>query len=205
VFGSGLSGVPTAVWIVVGVLVVGYLMASRLRGRPVTWRGLIVMPAILTVIGLVELVQHAAQVRGLGVALLVAGSAVSLVFGIARGATVKLYQRDGYLWQRYQPITLVWWLVLIAVKIGMDVGAHLMHAPLAGSSQAIMLTLGITLLGAAVAIAPRALASGVPFAPSGRGSAPSGGSRAGVEETWQAPSWRESVGTLRDKANGSFL
>ncbi len=202
-FGSVLSGMPTAVWVVVGVLVVGYLMVSRLQGRPLTWRRLLVLPAVLTGIGLVELAQHAGQIRGLGVALLVAGCVVSFVFGIIRGATVALYRQDGYLWQRYRPVTLLWWLVLIAIKVVMDVGAHLVHAPLAGSSQAIMLTLGITLLGGAVAIAPRALASGVPLA--SRGSELPQGSHAGEDETWQAPSWRKSIGTLRDKANGGFL
>jgi hypothetical protein len=204
--GGVFSGVPTAVWVVVGVAVVVYKMASGLRGRPLSARRLLVLPAVLTGIGLVELASQADQIRGLGVALLVAGCAVSFFFGIARGATVVLYRRGGYLWQRYRPITLVWWLVLIAIKVGMDVVAHLVHAPLAGSSQAIMLTLGITLFGAAVAIAPRALASGVPFAPSrGRDSAAADGSRASEDETWQPPSWRKSVAVLRDKADGTFL
>jgi hypothetical protein len=196
---AAVSGVPTAVWIVVGVAVVGYLMASRLRGRPLTWRRLLVMPAVLTVIGVVEIVGEASRIRGLGVGLLATGCVVSFGFGIARGATVVLLRRDGYLWQRYRPVTMLWWLVLVAVKGGMDGAALLLHAPLAGGGPAILLTLGITLFGAAVAIAPRALASGVPFAQARQRT------YTYEDETWQAPSWRKGVAVLRDKVNDGLL
>lgn len=204
--GSGgelLPGMPTVVWVVVGVAAVAYVMISRLRGRPLSARRLLVLPAVFTVIGLFQLLEHAGALHPLGVGLLVAGCLVSFGFGIGRGATVVLERRGGYLWQRYRPVTLAWWLALIGVKIGMDVAAHLLHAPLAGGSQAILLTLGITFLGEAAAIAPRALASGVPFARRHEGGA--GAATAMKDSTWQAPSWRQSVAALRERAGDTLL
>jgi hypothetical protein len=197
--GSVLSGLPTAVWIVIGVAAVAYLIIARLRGRPLASRRLLLAPAVFVVLGLGELIARTGHVRALGVVLLAAGCMVSFGFGIARGATVVLLRRDGYLWQRYRPITLLWWLVLAAVKGGMDGAALLLHAPLAAGGPAIMLTLGITLLGETAAVAPRALASGVPFARAKQRT------YASEDETWQAPSWRKSVAVLRDKANDGLL
>ncbi len=225
----GLSPVPTVVWIVLGIGAVGYVLVSRLRGEALRTRRLLVLPAVFTGLGLVEISDLIPTHRDTAdLVLLAVGAVLSLGLGAARGATVVLYRRGGFLWQRYRLATVMWWLVLIAVRVGLAVIGQMTHAPLATSSQAIMLLLGLTFLAESAAVAPRAMASGVPFIPDPRGDR-RGRTRAGLDrygdgridphpiqppgaydsETdadgrWQAPSWRHSVSVLAERFTDSL-
>jgi hypothetical protein len=50
--------------------------------------------------------------------LIGAGVGASVVLGLARGATVAVYDRDGASWLRYRPATLWLWLATVAVRVG---------------------------------------------------------------------------------------
>lgn len=98
------------------------------------------------------------------VAFLVAGLGLSAVLGAARGATVELFTREGELWQRYRPVTVVLWLTLIAAKIVLGVIASAAGASAAAGTNGLLLALGISLAAETAVTASRGLATGVPFA-----------------------------------------
>ncbi|MGN5381356.1 hypothetical protein ACQ4WX_41820 [Streptomyces lasalocidi] len=69
------------------------------------------------------------------------------------------------LWAR-MPVRGLWlWLALVVSRVVMTFVATALHAHVAGSSAPILLLLGVNRLGQAAVVTPRALASGVPFAP----------------------------------------
>lgn len=137
----------TIVLVVIGVAVVCFVLFSRMRGERLNARRLVVLPAVLTVIGLVEVLGAVrGGVHDADLALLAGGLIVSTAFGIARGATVMLYAAQDRLWLRYRPLTLVLWLVTIAVRVGLSVLAAAVRATLV-QGPALLLFVGVTLLG----------------------------------------------------------
>src|SRR5262252_2177537 len=100
--------------LIVAALVI-YIIARRFAGSPVGAQNML-LPVILTGYGLVTLDR---TVHGHFTAADIALLAVeAVVAGLGRGATIKLYVRDGHLWQRYGVVTLLVWLALIATRIG---------------------------------------------------------------------------------------
>ena len=94
------------------------VLTSRLRGRPLTPRTLYALPAVLCAVGLLQLTGAAGrQLRAVDVALIAVGAAVSGALGLARGATVAVFERDGVSWLRYRPATLLLWAFLSSVAI----------------------------------------------------------------------------------------
>src|SRR5258707_219296 len=90
-----------------------FLIGRRFAGQPVGARSLLV-PLILTGMGVKQLAGH----HGIGtgaVTLLGIEVLIAIAAGAARAATIKLYLRDGHLWQRYTPVTLAVWIAMIAI------------------------------------------------------------------------------------------
>src|SRR5438034_442864 len=96
--------------ILIGVAVVVYLFGRRLAGEPLKARRLLILPAVVTIWGASQLTGglHAADVATIAVAVV-----VSLVLGAVRGATIRVFVRDGHLWQRYTFVTIGVWLLSI--------------------------------------------------------------------------------------------
>jgi len=152
----------TILLVLAGIAFVGYVLVSRMRGTALNMRRVLVVPAVLTVIGLVQLVGAAH--RGFHTADLIlvgAGVTLSAVLGMARGATVQVSRRNGQPWLHYRPATLALWGATVAVRIGLVVLAHASGATLAASGPAILLSAGATLLGEGLVVASRA------FSPAG--------------------------------------
>ncbi|HVX43439.1 MAG TPA: hypothetical protein VHC49_06125 [Mycobacteriales bacterium] len=156
-----LGRIALIVAIVIGVV------AMRLRGEPLRVKGLVVLPAAVTGIGLWDLYKHAHHVTAGAVAFFVLSIVTSIGFGLWRGSTIELSERRGYLYYRYRPMTLVVWVASFAAR-GLEL--LLQHAAGAASlgSQSLMVGLGATLLGEAALVYPRATRLGVPFAPDDR-------------------------------------
>jgi hypothetical protein len=126
---------------------------------------LLVLPLVFTVIGVTDLTSSTARHLGSAdVAFLAAGVAISAVLGVARGATIELFPKDGELWQRYRPSSVALWIALIATKLVLIVVAHGAAAAAGGGTNTLLLTLGVSLLGEAALLAARALSTGLPFA-----------------------------------------
>jgi hypothetical protein len=124
--------------IVLVVAAIGYVLWSRMQGRPLKVRRLL-LPAVLTVLGILDLTgSPAPHLTPKDITFLVVSVALSLVLGGARGATLELYPRDGELWQRYRPVTVVLWVALIAVKIVLLVIASAAGATAGGGATSLL-------------------------------------------------------------------
>ena len=159
------GALPTPVVAVLVVIGAGHVLWRRMRGEALQAKRLLALPLVFSVLGVVDLTAPTAPHLGpADVAVLVAGAVVSVVLGAVRGATVELFPREGVLWQRYRGVTVLLWGVLIASKLLLALVAHLMGAAGAVGTEGLMLSLGLSLLGEAALVAPRALSTGVPFA-----------------------------------------
>ena len=159
------GGVPSPVTILLGVAAVGYVLWSRLRGQPLNARRLLVLPVVLTVIGVADLTGSSApRLSGTDVGFLAAGVAISVVLGVARGATIELYPNGGELWQRYRPVTVVAWATLVVAKLALAGIPSLAVASAGAETRGLLLSLGASLIAEAAVVGPRALSTGLPFA-----------------------------------------
>ena len=147
----------TVVLVVLALAVVGYVLASRIAGQPVNTRRLLVLPGVLTAMGLLQLSGAVSGgVRPPDLGLLAVGVAAAAGLGAARGATVTVAVRDGRPWLRYRPVTLGLWAATVAVRVGLTVLAHEAGATVAGSGPALLLSAGVTLLAEGAIVAHRA-------------------------------------------------
>jgi len=147
----------TVVLVVLALAVVGYVLASRIAGQPVNTRRLLVLPGVLTAMGLLQLSGAVSGgVRPPDLGLLAVGVAAAAGLGAARGATVTVAVRDGRPWLRYRPVTLGLWAATVAVRVGLTVLAHAAGATVAGSGPALLLSAGVTLLAEGAIVAHRA-------------------------------------------------
>lgn len=177
----------TSVLTVLVVAVVAVLViARRLAGQPLQARRLFLMPLIMLAIGVYEVVRAGSAVSAeLWLSIVVTG-VLSVALGMVRGGTLRLYERDGAVWQRYTWLTFVVWGVSFAVRFGVRalIGGDaayrnaIMHGGLHGATGSVLImsmliTSGLGFLGEALVVTPRALRLGVPFA-SGGGVAGSG-------------------------------
>jgi hypothetical protein len=151
---------------------VGYVLVSRIAGQPVNIRRLLVLPGVLTAMGLLQLSGAvSAGVRPQDLGLLAVGVAAAAGLGVARGATVTVSVRDGRPWLRYRAVTLALWAATVAVRVGLTVLAHAAGATVAGSGPALLLSAGTTLLAEGAVVAHQA------FNPGGRQRQPRGAGR----------------------------
>jgi hypothetical protein len=149
---------------VVGII--GYVIYRQVRGEPLRGRRAVLLPAILTVVGLTDLHGNGgAHLQAADVTALVIGTAGSALIGLASGAITRLESRGGHLWAGL-PLWGLWlWAALFAWRGAMIVFAHSIHANIAASSATLLFSLGVNRLAQAAVIVPRAMAAGIPFAP----------------------------------------
>ncbi|MDG3011752.1 DUF1453 domain-containing protein [Rhodococcus sp. D2-41] len=141
--------------IVLAVAAVCYLMYRRYLGDVLQAKRLLILPVVLTIIGLSSL----GDLRTLSVAALVliaVSVAVSLVLGVLRGFTVQVGDRDGVVWMRYRAVTLVLWAVNIAAKVGLGMVAHVVGAA-DSTGTGVMVALGLGILAESLVVLARAM------------------------------------------------
>ncbi|MCR6484453.1 DUF1453 domain-containing protein [Amycolatopsis sp. OK19-0408] len=149
-------------WLIAAVVLaaVVVLVIRRLRGEPLVARELFGAPVILVAIGAYSLTKLELTVAdALWVAL---GSAIGLGFGAARAVTTRLFERDGVLWLRYTLWTFAVWVVAAGVNFGF--GALAVGAGMPEQARPMTLSIGVSLLGEALAVASRAKVTGLPYA-----------------------------------------
>jgi hypothetical protein len=214
------SEIPSPVTILLVVAAVGYVLWSRMQGRPVKIRRMLVLPVVLVVLGITDLTGSSApHLTSKDIAFLVVGVALSVVLGAARGATIELYPQQGELWQRYRRITVGLWIALIAIKLILIAIASAAGASAGSGTSTLLLTLGVSLLAEAAIVGPRAVSTGVPFAtghqgsgggrsgpprsrPSDTASPPDEGEQVGAGQ-WRSPSLSEGIRSLRQRVDQS--
>jgi hypothetical protein len=153
---------------VIGIVV--YVIGKQLVGSAVSGKRLVVLPAVLTVIGLVELSGSKSPADATDIVLLAASASIAVAIGAALGAITRLERRDGYLWAQLPKQGLWLWGGLFASRLVITAVAHLSGAHVAASTSAILLTLGLNRVAQALVVVPRAVAAGIPFAPEKDGS-----------------------------------
>lgn len=151
--------------VLAAVAVVVALIARQLRGEALTGRRLMLLPVVLTVIGIADLSRHGRHPTTIDVVCLVVGALLAAAVGAAQGTTIRLERRAGVLWARMPAAGLWWWVLLVVTRVGMMVVAHLVGAKVAASSATILLMLGVNRLGQALVLVPRVMSSGMEFAP----------------------------------------
>lgn len=160
---------PTLLRVLTVVAVVAAVVVRQGRGSPLRLRRVLSAPVALVGMGLFTGVGLGglAAVRALGpadAALLLVGAAAVAAVGVGQGRTLRLETRGGVLWTRMPPAGLGWWLLLAGLRGAMSLVGPGLGAPVAASSAMVMLLLGVNRLGQAMALVPRARATGVPAA-----------------------------------------
>jgi len=195
VHGERIVSAPIEIIAAVGII--AFVIARQLAGEPLRGKRVVLLPIVLTIIGLTDLGGHGSHVRPIDVALLIAGGGVVAGIGVAQGAVLQVESRNGYLWGR-MPIAGLWmWLLLVASRVVLTVIAHGTGAEVAGSGSTILLMLGINRLGQAAVVLPRAMSARIPFAPESDGAS----FLAGLTDAPQSP--LSSPETARVSAPGS--
>jgi hypothetical protein len=144
---------------------IAYVLVRRLAGEPLEGRRLVVLPLVLTIVGISQLTRlHATP---LDVTVLVVEGVLAVVLGALRGLTVQVYARGGHLWYRYRPLTVVVWVGSLLLRVGQTAAGHAVGADSNVLGAALLGVLGLSLLAEALVVGKRALGTGVPFAPQG--------------------------------------
>jgi hypothetical protein len=162
-----VSALHVLIYVAVAALVLVRVIGRQVTGSPVTARSLVTIPVVLLAIG-VAAVGDALTAASADSLLLFAVDAVVLVLaGLARGASVSLGERGGALFQRGTRLTLVLWLVTIALRVGFALGGHLLGVNDQLATASVALTMGLTIGAQNLAIWWRAQRLGVPMAVAG--------------------------------------
>jgi hypothetical protein len=149
--------------IIAGIAIVAYVIGRQLIGEPLRGKRVILLPVILTVIGVASL--GGKNARPVDLVCLIVGGLVVAGIGAVQGRAMRLESHNGSLWGQLPPNGLWLWLLLIVSRVIMIGVADGVHAHVAASSATILLMLGINRLGQAAVVVPRALSAGIPFAP----------------------------------------
>jgi hypothetical protein len=146
--------------------IIGYIIVRQLMGEPLRGKRAVLLPAILTVVGITDLHGNGgAHLRSADILCLVIGAAGSVVIGLGFGAITRLESRDGYLWAQLPKFGLWLWGALFGWRGMMVLLATMTHAHIAASSSTMLFSLGLNRLASAAVIVPRAMSAGIPFAP----------------------------------------
>jgi len=154
--------------ILVVIAIIGFVIYQQLAGQLVQGKRLIVLPAVVTVIGFLNLSGH--HLGPADIMWLIVGAAGSVAIGLAFGLITRLGSRHGVLWAK-MPLRGLWlWVALVAWRVLIMVLAAHTGAHVAASTTPLFLTLGLNRLAQAAVIIPRAMRAGIPFAPEKDGS-----------------------------------
>ena len=154
----------SAVQVLLVAAVVIYVIGKRFAGSPVGAKSF-VLPLVLAGYGISQLSGEGAHaLGGLSLTLLVIEAVVALGAGAARAMTIKLYVRDGHLWQRYRLATLGVWIAMIALRLGFIAAGSALGASLPEAGT-LMFTFGLSMVIESLLVSKRAAATGAPIMP----------------------------------------
>ncbi|NYE96638.1 lysylphosphatidylglycerol synthetase-like protein (DUF2156 family) [Psychromicrobium silvestre] len=147
--------------ILLAVVILCWVLYRQLQAKPIKERNPYTIMLVLGVLGLMQIVQLANRVdiSAIGYAALVIGLLTGAVFGWVRGRLTHLWRADdGTLMRQGNWITIVLWVVGIALHLGIDwLGVQLSPAEQSAGAEALGTT-GI-LLYLAVALAAQRFAT----------------------------------------------
>ncbi|WAL64694.1 DUF1453 domain-containing protein [Amycolatopsis cynarae] len=141
------------------IAAIGYVLTRRLIGEPAEGRRILLVPVVLTGVGILDLTKVTLSPVSIG--FLVGMTAISLAFGLLRGASIRVFERNGVVFMRYTVTTVVLWAVNLAIKLLGSVTLGLVdpkaeHA----TSTGLMFTLGAGMVVEGLAVLAKAMRSG---------------------------------------------
>ncbi|HXN38765.1 MAG TPA: hypothetical protein VN892_12065 [Solirubrobacteraceae bacterium] len=151
------------VLVAIGIIV--YVIGQQLLGSSLRGKRLVVLPAVLTVIGIVDISGQKSHLAATDIVLLVVSAAIAIATGAGLGALTRLQRRDGYLWAQLPKRGLWLWGGLIVSRLVIIGIAHAAGADVAAGTAAILLMLALNRGAQALVVVSRAIAAGIPFAP----------------------------------------
>ena len=151
--------------ILVAIAVVAYVIGAQVIGQSLTGRRAMVLPVVLTVIGIVDLTGDKSHPGALDVTLIALSGAIAIAIGLGLGFLTRIERREGHLWVQLPKRGLWLWAALFASRLLVTLIAHASGAHLAVGTSAILLVLGLNRVAQALVVVPRAVAAGIPFAP----------------------------------------
>lgn len=158
------------------IVVVVLLIARRMAGEPLQPTRVFLLPPVFLAIGVYDFAKSAhGGLRAADLTFLAVDVLVGLAFGVARGMSVGLFERDGHLWMRYRVRTILLWLLLVGVRLLLNLAGQAAGAHVAGANTTLVMMFGLTLAAESVVLAIRAHGSGVPYAPAQIGGRGPGG------------------------------
>lgn len=145
--------------IILIIAVVGYMLIRRLLGEPAEGKRMLLLPAVLTVLGVVSLAKVTQSPTS--IIFLVVMIAVSLALGLLRGASIRVFEKDDIVYMRYTATTVVLLVLNVAIKIGGSLILGLIDpAAEQAAGSGLMLTLGASLLVEGLAVLSKAVRMG---------------------------------------------
>lgn len=134
--------------VLIGLAVVVYAVYRQLRTQRLDEGRGLRMPLVLGAVGVLQIYrfhQHH-PVSAAGWALLTVSMALAVVFGVIRGATVKVWRGPDGTYRRGTVTTLVLWLVGLGMHLAVELMVRLVDPTVAGMAGAsMMLYVGLTL------------------------------------------------------------
>jgi hypothetical protein len=142
--------------IIMVIAVVCYILIRRLMGEPAEGKRMLLLPAILTVVGVVGITKLTQT--PVSVAFLVASAAFSMALGLLRGRSIRLFPQDGLVFMRYTGVTVALWVANLAFKFGANIILRVADPhDVASVSSGLYLTLGAGMLCEGVVVLVKAL------------------------------------------------
>jgi hypothetical protein len=137
-----MSG-PIEIILVIGV--VCYILIRRLLGEPAEGKRMLLLPAVLVVVGVLNVTKLTQT--PLSVVFLVATTAISMVLGLLRGVSIRLFPRDGLVFMRYTGVTVALLVLNLALKFGANILLRVVDPhDVASVGSGLYLTLGASML-----------------------------------------------------------
>ena len=156
--------------IAIYIALIVFVVARRMIGRPVgPAKKLFALPVIVVLIGWGDATKGLH--KPVDVTLIVAGCAISLALGLARGRADRMSDRDGAPYVRWTWLSLGLFAANLLAKLALDLAGVAAGETAAVAGQSLILTLGLTLLGEAAVIWYRS--GGAGQLTSGRSGGPS--------------------------------
>lgn len=151
---------------------IGWKVGSQWRGSAVNLKKMAQLPAASAAItGWRIFHGHSLQaITGTNWRFLALQAPVAIVLGAARGPSVALSEKNGYLTLRYRAMSVVLWIVLGAIGVALAWRAGADGARLVTGTSAVMLLLSLSELAELAVVAARAMASPIPSAMATKGS-----------------------------------
>ncbi len=159
-----MINVSAALNVVLVLALVVFILYRQTIARPLTARGIWLLPAILIIVALAAISNVDHGVLTDTAAVFIAIDVVSsLALGALRGCFIRVFERDGVMWRQGNVLTITLWIVAIGIRI--VIGFFASKAGVGSVSVAgLELALAASLLGQNAVVALRGTRQGFAFA-----------------------------------------